>query len=136
MEYIRHVHYHETDQMGVVHHSNYVKWMEEARIEFLNMVGITYKSMEENGIISPVVSINVNYKNPAHFDDDIIIKLWVVRYNGSKIEFKYEMYNKENNTLICEASSLHCFIKDNRIISLKRENEEYHNEFMKYVTEE
>ncbi|MCR5349825.1 MAG: acyl-CoA thioesterase [Acholeplasmatales bacterium] len=134
MEYLRHVHYHETDQMGVVHHSNYVKWMEEARVEFLNKVGITYKEMEEKGIISPVVSINVNYKSPAHFDDDIIIKLWVKRYNGSKIEFSYEMKNKETDQIVCEAESLHCFIKDNKIITLRREYVNYHNEFMKYVS--
>lgn len=134
MEYLRHVHYHETDQMGVVHHSNYVKWMEEARVEFLNKVGITYKEMEEKGIISPVVSINVNYKSPAHFDDDIIIKLCVKRYNGSKIEFSYEMKNKETDQIVCEAESLHCFIKDNKIITLRREYVNYHNEFMKYVS--
>ena len=134
MEYLRHVHYHETDQMGVVHHSNYVKWMEEARIEFLNKVGISYKMMEMEGIIYPVVSINVNYKSPAHFDDDILIKLWVKRYNGSKIEFNYEMYNQDN-VLVCSAESMHCFIKDNKVITLRRDYLKYHNEFIKYVSE-
>jgi len=133
-KYLRHVYYHETDQMGVVHHSNYLKWMEEARIYLLDKVGISYKHLESIGIISPVVSININYLYPAKFDDDVIVKLNVKRYNGSKIEFDYEIYNSDN--VVCvKAHSVHCFLKDNNIFSLRREYIEFHNIFMKYIEE-
>jgi len=61
--YCRKAQYHETDQMGIIHHSNYVKWMEEARIGYMNQMGFSYKKVEELGVISPVVEISVAYKN-------------------------------------------------------------------------
>lgn len=132
--YERHVYYHETDQMGVVHHSNYLKWMEEARIMLLDKADLSYKHMEEIGIISPVVSVNINYKYPAHFDDDVIVKIWVNRYNGSKIIIDYEIVNKfDENIIYVTAESSHCFIKDNNIISLKRDYIDFHNKFMDYI---
>ena len=60
--YTRRAQYHETDQMGIIHHSNYVKWMEETRIRFLEEMGVDYRKLEESGIISPVVGISVQYK--------------------------------------------------------------------------
>ena len=68
--YIRRAQYHETDQMGIIHHSNYVKWMEEARIRFLEEMGIDYRRLEESGIISPIVGISVQYKKTVRFDDE------------------------------------------------------------------
>ena len=64
--YSRKAHYHETDQMGVVHHANYPKWMEEARVAFLDEKGVSYRIMEEAGVFSPVVSLSVEYKRSAH----------------------------------------------------------------------
>ena len=55
--YIRKTHYHETDQMGFIHHSNYVKWMEEARVAFMDEIGLSYRSLEEGGIVSPVTGV-------------------------------------------------------------------------------
>ena len=56
--------YYETDQMGIVHHSNYIRWFEEARIELMNYVGLPYRQMEENGILIPVLGVTCNYKHP------------------------------------------------------------------------
>ena len=76
-KYLRKAHYHETDQMGLIHHSNYVKWMEEARIAFMDELGLSYRSLEESGIASPVTGINVEYKKPVRFDDEIEIRVSV-----------------------------------------------------------
>ena len=122
--YLRKAHYHETDQMGLIHHSNYVKWMEEARIAFMDELGLSYRSLEEIGIASPVTGINVDYKKPVHFDDEIEIRVSVGKYTGVKLEVKYSMYDLTADELAAEATSSHCFIKDGRIISLKRDKPE------------
>lgn len=117
--YMHKVKYYETDQMKVVHHSNYIRWMEEARIDFSNQIGFSYKLCEELGIVSPVLSVECKYISPAHFDDEVAIKVILNSYNGLKMSFKYEMY--KDSELIAEGMSFHCFLKDNKIISLKRE---------------
>ena len=122
--YTRRAQYHETDQMGVIHHSNYVKWMEEARIAFMDELGLSYRSLEESGIASPVTGINVEYKKPVHFDDEMEIRVSVGKYTGVKLEVKYFIYNVTSDELSAEATSSHCFIKDGRIISLKRDKPE------------
>ena len=61
------VQYYETDQMGIAHHSNYIRWMEEARIDFLNQIGWDYKTLEENGVISPVTAVDCKYKMTTKF---------------------------------------------------------------------
>ena len=73
--YQHHAKYYETDQMGIIHHSNYIRWFEEARIDFMNQIGLTYKTMEEEGIISPVLEINCKYLKMMYFDDIATIKL-------------------------------------------------------------
>ena len=75
--YKRTAQYHETDQMAIVHHSNYVKWMEEARIAFMNEIGIPYAQMEREGITSPVIEINVTYKDMVRFDERVEVQVQV-----------------------------------------------------------
>ncbi|MBQ4466626.1 MAG: acyl-CoA thioesterase [Firmicutes bacterium] len=122
--YLRKAHYHETDQMGFIHHSNYVKWMEEARVAFMDEIGLSYRSLEEGGIVSPVTSISVDYKRPVLFDDELEISVSVNKYSGVKLEIGYAMYNKTKDELAAEAVSHHCFMKDGRVVSLKRANPE------------
>ena len=83
--YLRKVQYYETDRMGIVHHSNYVRWMEEARIAFLESIGISFASMEAMGIVSPVTGLSVDYKKPCTFGDTVEILVEIEKYNG--IEF-------------------------------------------------
>ena len=78
------VQYYETDQMGIVHHSNYIRWFEEARSFLLEENGFGYKKMEESGIISPVLSVNARYKSMTHYYDTVIINVKVVKYNESE----------------------------------------------------
>ena len=85
------VRYGETDQMGVVYHGNYALYLEMGRIEWLRKLGVSYKSMEENGVMLPVVSLNVNYKKPARYDDVINVKTQLKKTPTVKIEFEYEI---------------------------------------------
>ncbi len=113
--------YHETDQMGIIHHANYVKWMEEARLAYLEELGLGYKQVENEQVFSPVVSVAVQYKSPVHFADEVAINVSVKAYTAVKLELAYEFFNKTTQQLCATASSVHCFIKNGKIISLKKE---------------
>ena len=119
--YYRKAQYHETDQMGIIHHSNYVKWMEEARISFMDQMGFSYRKVEELGVISPVVNISVSYKKQVSFDNEIQIRVCVKKYNSISLEFNYEFFNASKNEICTIASSRHCFLKEGKLISLKKE---------------
>ena len=117
--------YYETDQMGIIHHSNYIRWFEEARIDYMNQIGLTYKKMEDEGIISPVLEVNCQYLNMMYFDDLATIKVSVTDYTGVRFAFKYEIYN-QNNKLCTTGTSRHCFMtRDGRPVSLKRAKPEF-----------
>jgi len=109
------VRYGETDQMGVVYHGNYALYLEMGRIEWLRKLGISYKSMEENGIMLPVVSLSINYKKSAGYDDVINVKTQLKSKPTAKIEFEYEITNK-NGEIITIANTTLAFIdmKTNR----------------------
>ena len=119
--YYRKAQYHETDQMGIIHHSNYVKWMEESRISYMDQMGFSYKKVEELGVISPVVNISVSYKKQVAFDDEIQICVSIKKYNGISLEFNYEFFNVTKEEICTIASSRHCFLRNGNLISLKKE---------------
>jgi acyl-CoA thioester hydrolase len=103
------VRYSETDQMGVVYHGNYAQYLEMGRVEWLRNLGISYKWMEENGIMLPVVSLNINYKKPARYDDLLTVKTIFKSQTSVKIEFDYEIRN-EQGELLTIASSILVFV--------------------------
>ena len=107
--YIRKVQYYETDMMGVVHHANYLHWMEEARIDFLDRLGFPYADMEAAGGISPVRSASCQYKKPCAFGDEIAIEVKVLAFNGVLLTIGYDMRRGED--LVCTAQSEHVFMK-------------------------
>lgn len=119
--YFHKVQYYETDKMGVVHHSNYLRYMEEARMDLLEQIGYGYKRMEEEGLVSPVVSVQIDYKKPTYFADEIEIRPSLVEVTAVKLKFSYEMICRGET--VCTATSVHCFVDENgRPISLKRVN--------------
>lgn len=125
--------YYETDQMGIIHHSNYVKWMEEARMDLMDQMGLSYKQMEQMEIISPVLSIEVNYRSMVHFDDTVVIETKLTKYNGIKMEVEYTMYDKETGEVRTTAKSSHCFLnRTGTPISLKRSYPEIDTKFFEY----
>lgn len=103
------VRYSETDQMQVVYHGNYAQYFELGRIELLRNKGISYKSMEENGIMLPVVSLTINYKKPALYDELLTLKTILKKIAGVKIEFDYELRN-ENDELLTIGNSILVFV--------------------------
>lgn len=93
------VRYGETDQMGVVYHGNYAQYFEIARIEWLEQLGFSYKKMEMEGVMLPVVSLNTQFKKPAVFDDILTIRTRLSRSPSVKIEFDYELFNQKGELL-------------------------------------
>ena len=103
------VRYGETDQMGVVYHGNYAQFLEIGRIDWLNQLGFSYKKMEEEGVMLPVVNLNTNFKAPAYFDDELTIVTYIEKKPTVKIEFNYKVYN-QNKELITTGSTILVFV--------------------------
>ena len=107
------VRYGETDKMGVVYHANYAQYFEIGRTEWLRQLGINYSTMEKNGIMLPVVSLEINYKNSARYDDLLKVKTTLKSKPTVSIKFGYELYN-EANVLLTTGSTTLAFIDTNR----------------------
>jgi acyl-CoA thioester hydrolase len=103
------VRYSETDQMRVVYHGNYAQYFETGRVEWLRNKGISYKWMEDNGIMLPVVSLTINYKKPARYDELLTLKTIMKKRSSVKIEFDYELFN-ESGELLTTGSSILVFV--------------------------
>ena len=100
------VRYGETDQMGVVHHSNYLRYFEVARVEWLSALGVSYASMEKEGLIMPVIDIKATYKTPALFDDSLTIYVFLSELPRVKIIFSYEIKNQKDQVVCLGHTSL------------------------------
>lgn len=108
------VRYGETDQMGVVHHSNYLRYFEVARLEWLTQLGISYNDMEEEGVMMPVIAANIQYRQPAKFEDTLKVTIQLRDLPLVKMIFDYQIHN-QNKVLVCEASTTLAFMRaDNR----------------------
>lgn len=112
-QYVHKVNYYETDKMGVTHHSNYIRWMEEARVDYLDQIGFGYDKLENDGIISPVIGINCEFKETIKFCDEIVIDTRVKAFKGVRLVIEYIMRNKESGNLVLKGVSEHCFIDIN-----------------------
>ena len=120
--YIHKVQYYETDKMGITHHSNYVRWMEEARIEFLDQIGWSYVRMEEEGIISPVLAVNCRYKHSTTFSDEISVTVKVKEFKGVRLILEYTMKNRKDDFVVLTGTTEHCFLNtQSRPINMKKE---------------
>ncbi len=105
---IRRVQYYETDMMGVTHHANYIRWMEEARVEFMDRIGFPYKRMEEEGVLCVVKSLQGDYLKPCTFGDDVDIGIEVTGFNGLVVTLAYEM--KVSGVPVFSGTSEHVFM--------------------------
>lgn len=124
--YIHKVNYYETDKMGVTHHSNYIRWMEEARIEFLTQIGYPYDKLEEMGIISPVIGIECDYKASTTFSDEVEIDVKIKEFKGVRLVIEYIMINSKTKELLLKGVSKHCFVnKDGKPVILKKSFPEF-----------
>lgn len=125
-KYIHKVHYYETDKMGITHHSNYIRWMEEARVDYLEKIGWGYDKLEELGIGSPVIGIKCEYKNSTKFNENIEIEVKIKEYKGVRMTISYEMRNKETDQIVLIGESKHCFTnQEGKPVILKKQCPEF-----------
>lgn len=108
-DYVLRTRYAETDQMGVVYYGNYPQYLELGRVEWLRDIGFSYKAMEEEGIMMPVVSLQIQYKKPALYDELITIRTKLKELPSTKIEFNYEIFN-EKGELLSTANTILVFV--------------------------
>lgn len=132
MTYERRVNYYETDAMKIVHHSNYIRFLEEARLFFMDNIGLPYYKMEEEGIMIPVLGVNCTYKNPSRFNDILEIDVKIKEYTGVKLIIEYKVINKTTSQISLTGETKHCFTDNNlKPISLKKVNPEMNEIFEK-----
>ena len=128
MKFERRINYYETDKMSFVHHSNYVRYFEEARVFLLDKFGLNYAGLEKEGIIIPVLSVNVKYHKHLTFDDVIVIDTHIKEFTGIKMTVEYTAYNKADGTVTTTGESTHCFLdaETYRPINIKKRFPEIH----------
>lgn len=125
--YNHRVQYYETDQMGCVHHSNYIRWFEESRSDYLASLGMDYDKMEAAGVISPVLTVEAAYRSMTRYGEEVHIEVSVKKYNGVKIFLEYHIKDKKDGTLRCSGQTSHCFLnREGKPLSLKKEKPEWH----------
>ncbi len=118
--YVHRVQYYETDMMGVVHHANYLHWMEEARIDFMEQLGFPYQRMEAEGVLSPVKAVHCDYRHSCTFGDSVTVSVSVESFNGVVTTIAYTMVNQAGET-VCTARSEHVFLnREGRFVRMKR----------------
>lgn len=134
MAYIRDVKYYETDKMGIVHHSNYVRWFEEARMDFLTKIGYPYDKMEEMGILSPVLAVSSKYKSVIKFGEYVEIDTKVISFNGIKLVLGYEIKLLGTNEVTTVGESEHCFVDEQfKPVNMKKFNKDFYETVVSYV---
>lgn len=132
--YVHKVMYYETDKMGVTHHSNYIRFMEEARIDYLEKIGYPYSRMIEEGVISPVVSVGCDFKKPTTFADEIVVDVKLVSYTGVKFVFGYVMTNRNTGDVVVTGQTEHCFTSVEGLpVIIKKRFPEMHEHFIKLI---
>ncbi|MCR5733620.1 MAG: acyl-CoA thioesterase [Lachnospiraceae bacterium] len=125
-KYVRKVNYYETDKMGITHHSNYIRWMEEARIDYLDQAGMGYRKLEEDGVISAVIGIECEYKKATTFGDTVEITVEVEEYTGAKLILSYIMLDVKDRKIVFRGRSTHCFLnKSGRPVILRNSFPEF-----------
>ena len=129
-EYERKINYYETDKMGVVHHSNYIRYLEETRCEWLESLGMPFQDFEKQGITIPVLGVNISYKKHVTFADTIIIKPFIKEYSGVRMTVGYDVTEKETGSVVITGETKHCFTNNElKPINLKKVNKEFSDKF-------
>ncbi len=123
----RRVYYYETDKMGIVHHSNYIRWFEETRVDILNQAGLPFEKVEEQGILSPVLGVECEYKLPFRFNDLFFIKAIITDFGGARFSLVYSVYG-EDGAVHALGKTRHCFVDMNmRPLRIKKTHPHIYN---------
>lgn len=133
MEFIRRINYYETDKMGIVHHSNYLRYFEEARIYLMDSFDVSYFETEKAGIMIPVLGVSLDYKQPLTFGDEAVIDTRVTHFDGLRMSVGYTVYRRSNNAVATTGESRHCFVDASsfRPVNIKRKAPRLYEEFLK-----
>lgn len=134
--YLRRAFYYETDQMAIVHHSNYIRWMEEARLDYMRQAGLNYADMEREGVIMPVVSVSCRYLSSVRYDEQASVVTTLTSFNGVRAAFRYQIF-RENGAVAAEGESSHCFLDaaSRRPVNLKRHMPDFYQQCLKLLEE-
>ena len=103
------VRYAETDQMGIVHHSNYAVWFEAGRTDFLKKAGISNSSIEARGVLLPLYEMNCQFKSPAKYEDEILVVTKLNSLSRVRLQFSYEVVNADNSKLLATGETMHAW---------------------------
>jgi acyl-CoA thioester hydrolase len=124
------VRYAETDQMGVVYHANYLVWMEVGRTRLIKELGFHYADMEKEGIISPVIDLQISYKKPLHYGETATVKTWIDYYDGIRVTYGYEILTPSGEIAVTATSQHVCVKRDSfRPISIKKYFPDWHEAY-------
>ena len=126
------VQYYETDKMDCVHHSNYIRWFEEARTYLMDQGGFGYAQMEALGVMSPVLKAQAQYRTMTRFGETVVIETCAEGYTGTRIAFSYQVRDKATGVLRCQGRTSHCFLKEDtgKPVSLKKAAPAYHQKVL------
>ncbi|TGA99263.1 acyl-CoA thioesterase [Sporolactobacillus shoreae] len=117
--------YNETDKMGIIHHSQYVNWFEVARTDWIRQSGLSFRQIEERGLMMPVIGIEAHYHLPAKYDDAVIVETSIQSYDSIKMSFNYRVIRESDGALLVDGVSSHCFTDDRmHPVSLKKKDPE------------
>lgn len=122
------VSYYETDCMNIVHHSNYIRYFEDARIQYMHDIGCDVAEMQSKGLYIPNVDAYARYKKPLKFGDEFSVEVSLVFFTGSRMIFDYKIFNNKNGELSATGRTTHCFTTPElKPISIKHSNPDYYN---------
>lgn len=135
--YERNTYYYETDQMGIIHHANYIRWFEEARIDFLRQIGLPYDELEKRGLLIPVLGVACKYRKAFRYGDTFQIQLKITEFRGVKFSLQYEVYDKKTGELHATGVSEHGFV-DRALspVGIKRSYPDVYEKFLLYVSDD
>ncbi len=134
--YQRKVFYYETDKMGIMHHSNYIRILEECRINFLQQAGFPFSEMEARGLMMPVLSVDCQYKVPLRFEDSFSVDLTITKFNGVIMNVEYTITNDKTGDICATGKSSHCFTdNDLKPVRIKKSHPDIYSVFYDYMVE-
>ncbi len=130
--YCRKAQYYETDQMGIIHHSNYIRWFEEARLDYMEQLGYNYRRATEAGIDFAVLQVQCEYKSMVRFGETVEIYMTVTEISAARMAISYEVVDIESGVLRTRGESQHCFFHNQRgrPVSLLKELPELYRLFL------
>ena len=135
-KYERKINYYETDRMGVVHHSNYIRFLEEARSRWMEELNIPMEKSENEGFTIPTLEVDCKYKHHVTSGDIIVIEPYISEFNGIRMTVNYNVTNKKTGDIVIDAFTKHCFTdRTLRPINMKKKNIEIYNIFEKLYEE-